>query len=156
MSEIYTPHTNTETSLEQAGREAVELSEQNQADKLATDEEFQQRINESARTLAQIETYQKNILKGVTDTAVASGLIAGTGIGAILGFGALDNHVANVEKEGQQHIQEAQQAQDQIDFENGTRSGKVTIEVSQTVPTPEQIIPADEQPLENLPSPITH
>jgi len=156
MSEIYTPHTNTETSLEQAGREAVKLSEKNQADKLAADEDFQLRINESARILDDISTYQKNLFNGAKDTLIASALIAGTGAGAILGFGALDNQAAHVEKEGQQHAQEAQQAQDKLDFENGTRNGKVTIEVSQTVPTPEQVVPGEDKSLETLPSPITH
>ena len=156
MQNESTPHTTGQVSLEQAGIEAAEGSTQNQQDKRAADEAFEQKINESARVLTSVEAVRQ-----AGRDVLLTGAIAATGVGfGALGADTLDNHIIHEQEQNQQWSNEAEQNAQQIAFENGLNQNKVSIEVApvpapteSTLPSPTQLNPEDLPP--EIPSPIT-
>lgn len=127
-----------ETSLEEAGAQAVAMSLDSEAKRRAAYDEFDQSAANAAKTLIEAKEVPQNARRSLVATGAA---VAGA---ALLGAGfahAADAQAQYQQEQGEQMQQEQEQIDRQLKFENGLDSGSVTIEVpeeQQTLPSPEQ------------------
>ena len=154
MTETPTPPEKTnETSLEEAGRQAQEMSDADQIAlfKIKLDE-ASQRLLDSQEAIKTV-TGARNTTAKVAATLVAAALVLPIGGARIVD--SVGDYVKAKEEQGQQWIDQANQNQE---FEQGLDKGTVAIQVPSptetTIPAPQEI--GQNIQLPTLPSPITH
>jgi hypothetical protein len=147
------PNSTPETSLDEAGRQAQEMSD---ADQINI---FEKNLKDASQRLIaskeQANSVKATALRLATTAAIAAVVLP---VGGEFVANSVDQYVQNEQKQNQQWINEANQNQQRQDFEQGLDNGKVVIETpAQTVteiPAPKQIDTNTQLP--TLPAPITH
>jgi|GEM_PF-2211587 len=111
--------------------DAVELSRASNEAYRADVAKFQESQEQATATLTDAKKFREDIGESVFGAAAAAALVVGGGV--LLG-NALDSHIENLQEKNQQWQQEAEQTQQQLEFDNGLKSGAVTINVGPTAP----------------------